>query len=223
MRIKNTITMADKINTIERIVSCCFSNGKYTPYHREAGTIIAIVENFIDGITFEKDESVLLSYYEDQELQQLVENVLKGYVDDDIDMEYINNMVDDKLDFVKQMAIHSLPELDPIIDAANAVVEAASAIINSLDVLSKLKLNTLSEENIKDAMTFMKKVSDSNLPLTKSTMTDIVKDAAKFDFDKASKEIIEDKNRQLREKDEKIRNLEKARALYEARNVLSDK
>ena len=224
MRIKEKVTMADKINAIERIVSTCFSDGKYTPYYREAGTIIAIIENFIEGIEFEEKENVYAAYLTDEQLHYLVDNVLQGYTDSaDIDMDYINNMVDDKLEFTKQMAIHSVPELDVIVDAANMVIETAGAILNSLDVISKLKLTELSSEQLQDSMAFIKKVADSNIPLTKQSMTEIVKDAAAFDFDKASKEIIEEKNKQLREKDEKIKNLEKYRVLHDVRNVLADK
>lgn len=124
-------------------------------------------------------------------------------------------MVDDKIDFMKDVIVHSHPDLDKIVNAANV-------IIDSLENFSKLKIADLSEENIKDAVTVIHRLADSGIELNQDTITTIVKDAANFDLGKAAEEIIDEKNKQLREKDKQIANFKKYKDLHDARNVVSD-
>ena len=49
IRIKD-ITLVDQINAIERIVSSYFVDGEYTPYYADQALVVAIVDNFIDGV-----------------------------------------------------------------------------------------------------------------------------------------------------------------------------
>lgn len=72
MRIKESITLQDRINAIETIVSFYFMDGDYTPYYKDEGEISAVIRNFIDGIEFEKGESVFSAYYNDEDLRKLV-------------------------------------------------------------------------------------------------------------------------------------------------------
>ena len=210
MRIKENITIFDQANAIEKIVSSCFTNNIYTPYYRNRGEVIAIIMNFIDGVEFEEKENVYNAYLEDDELQNLVINTKHA-----TDWQFIEAMVDDKLDFMKDVIVHSHPDLDKIVNAANV-------IIDSLENFSKLKIADLSEENIKDAVTIIHRLADSGIELNQDTITTIVKDAANFDLGKAAEEIIDEKNKQLREKDKQIANFKKYKDLHDARNVVSD-
>ena len=210
MRIKENITIFDQANAIEKIVSSCFTNNIYTPYYRNRGEVIAIIMNFIDGVEFEEKEDVYNAYLEDDELQNLVINTKHA-----TDWQFIEAMVDDKLAFMKDVIVHSHPDLDKIVNAANV-------IIDSLENFSKLKIADLSEENIKDAVTVIHRLADSGIELNQDTITTIVKDAANFDLGKAAEEIIDEKNKQLREKDKQIANFKKYKDLHDARNVVSD-
>ena len=68
-------------------------------------------------------------------------------------------------------------------------------------------------------MTVVQKLKDSNLPITKEMITDIVRDAAAFNFDDATKEIMDAKNKEIRDLKEENRNLRKFEMLYNSRNV----
>ena len=54
----------------------------------------------------------------------------------------------------------------------------------------------------------MSKLKDTGTVLDRETITRIIKDAANFDLDKASQDIIDDKNRQIEELLKKNKELE---------------
>ena len=54
-------------------------------------------------------------------------------------------------------------------------------------------------------LTVMKKLAESNM--TKDDIVNIMKESAGFDLDKASEEIINAKNEQIKEKDKRIHGL----------------
>ena len=81
---------------------------------------------------------------------------------------------------------------------------------------------------MENATTVMKKLAESNM--TKDDIVDIMKESAGFDMDKASEEIINAKNEQIRNKDKRIHellsqvtDLRKYKEQNEAKNVVADK
>lgn len=79
---------------------------------------------------------------------------------------------------------------------------------------SKLELQLLKPENAELLKNVLLKLKDSNM--TEESIANIIKGAVGFDLDKAAQDIINDKNKQIFE-------LQKYKALYEARNVSADK
>lgn len=213
MRIKENITLLDKINAVESIVSSYFTDDDYTPYYAEMAEVIAVVTYFIEGITFEDNDSIYDLYNEDKELRDLVDQ----FIIDDISMmestseleimRWVRNQVFDKVDFTKENIIHSNPDLDTIVEAANVIIE-------SLGNFSKLNFEYMTPENMDMIQNVLRKLNDSDL--TVNSISKIIKDAFGFDMDKATAEIIDAKN-------EKITELQKYKALDDAKNVLADK
>lgn len=218
MRIKESITLQDRINAIETIVSFYFMDGDYTPYYKDEGEISAVIRNFIDGIEFEKGESVFAAYYNDEDLRKLVNVFILKPVFEDTDdeeekktqdsirecynmMEIIREYVKDKVEFEKQKYLHANPDLDKI-------VMAADTIIDSFENFSRMNFEILTPENLEKAQRIFNKISESGFELTTENIINVIKDASSFDMDEATKEIIDAKNTIIRELKEKIEKLE---------------
>lgn len=218
MRIKETITFEDKANAIETIVSFYFVGGDYTPYYREEGEISAVIRNFIDGIEFEKGESVFAAYYNDEDLRKLVNVFILKPVFEDTDdeeekktqdsirecynmMEIIREYVVDKVEFEKQKYLHANPDLDKI-------VMAADTIIDSFENFSRMNFEIFTPENLEKAQKIFNKISESGFELSTENIINVIKDASSFDMDEATKEIVDAKNTEIRELKEKIKKLE---------------
>lgn len=218
MRIKESITLQDRINAIETIVSFYFMDGDYTPYYKDEGEISAVIRNFIDGIEFEKGESVFSAYYNDEDLRKLVNMFILKPVDKEPEseedkriqnsirelydmMEVIREYVADKVEFEKQKYLHANPDLDKI-------VMAADTIIDSFENFSRMNFEILTPENLEKAQRIFNKISESGFEFTAENIVNVIRDASSFDMDEATKEIVDAKNseiRELKEKNQKIR------------------
>ena len=218
MRIKESITLQDRINAIETIVSFYFMDGDYTPYYKDEGEISAVIRNFIDGIEFEKGESVFSAYYNDEDLRKLVNMFILKPVDKEPEseederiqnsirelydmMETIREYVADKVEFEKQKYLHANPDLDKI-------VMAADTIIDSFDNFSRMNFEIFTPENLEKAQKIFNKISESGFELTAENIINVIKDASSFNMDEATKEIVDAKNSEIRELKEKIKKLE---------------
>lgn len=218
MRIKESITLQDRINAIETIVSFYFMDGDYTPYYKDEGEISAVIRNFIDGIEFEKGESVFSAYYNDEDLRKLVNMFILKPVDKEQEseedkriqnsirelydmMEVIREYVADKVEFEKQKYLHANPDLDKI-------VMAADTIIDSFENFSRMNFEILTPENLEKAQRIFNKISESGFEFTAENIVNVIRDASSFDMDEATKEIVDAKNSEIRELKEKIKKLE---------------
>lgn len=218
MRIKESITLQDRINAIETIVSFYFMDGDYTPYYKDEGEISAVIRNFIDGIEFEKGESVFSAYYNDENLRKLVNMFILKPVDKEPEseederiqnsirelydmMETIREYVADKVEFEKQKYLHANPDLDKI-------VMAADTIIDSFENFSRMNFEIFTPENLEKAQKIFNKISESGFEFTAENIVNVIRDASSFDMDEATKEIVDAKNSEIRELKEKIKKLE---------------
>lgn len=218
MRIKESITLQDRINAIETIVSFYFMDGDYTPYYKDEGEISAVIRNFIDGIEFEKGESVFSAYYNDEDLRKLVNMFILKPVDKEPEseederiqnsirelydmMETIREYVADKVEFEKQKYLHANPDLDKI-------VMAADTIIDSFENFSRMNFEIFTPENLEKAQKIFNKISESGFEFTAENIVNVIRDASSFDMDEATKEIVDAKNSEIRELKEKIKKLE---------------
>lgn len=207
-RIKSNITMADKVNAIESIVSSYFTEGKYTPYYAQIAEITAIVTYFMEGMEFGKEESVYNSVISDEEVMNKINLFYGNASNAGKVMAYVRGQVDDKVDFIKQQIIHSHADMDKIIETCNVVIDA-------LDNLAKLNIGQMSKEDMEIGLNIMRQFKDKDF--TAENLSEAIKGAVDFDIGKATAGIIDAKNAE-------IRDLKKYKTLWESRNATnSDK
>lgn len=212
LRIKENITLQDKINVVESIVEDYFRGGKYTPYFAPISKIVSIATYFIEGYELEEGDNLYTICVTDGDMKRLIETFIGKYaVNNDI-MAEVNSYVEDKVDFMKSYIIHENPDLSTIVEAANVIIESLANFAN-------MNVELMNPENLKSVMIVVQKLKDSNLPITKEMITDSVRDAAAFNFDDATKEIMDAKNKEIRDLKEENRNLRKFEMLYSSRNV----
>lgn len=205
-KIKSNIALADKINAIEGIVSTYFTDGDYTPYYSERGEIIAIATYFIDGLEFEENESVYNSVTKDDEVMTLIKMFYNNKSNAFKVMSFVKEQVNDKVNFAKEQIIHNHADMDKIIEFCNVVID-------SFENFSKLNLSQISQEDMETGLNIMRQLSEKDF--SKDDIADVIKKAANFDMDKATAEIVDAKNAEIRE-------LKKYKTLWESRNVTSD-
>lgn len=208
MKLKESLTLTEKVMAINNIVSSNFMDDDYTPYYDKLGRITTIIKYLIDGIELEDEDNLLELYNSDNEMRDMVDSVLHGDIDNDTledDWLFVMMQAADKIDFMKRKLIHHNYDLEKLVDASNV-------IIDSLENFSKLQLSELTPEMIQTGMTVMKKLADNNVELNQETISSVIKDAVAFDMDKATADIIDSKN-------EEIRELRKYKMLWDSRNL----
>lgn len=225
VRIKD-ITLNDQIAVIERVVDSYFVDGDYTPYYAEQALIVAIVDNFIEGVEFEKDEDLFFIANTDEDIKTLVDKFLTEPKKKENNnyygiTTYIIDCVKDKVDFMKQSIIHNTGDMQKITEFCDVMIDAFSNLANMVT-------NRMTPEQMNDAITVMKKFADSDM--TKDDIINIMKESVDFDMNKASNIIINAKNEQLKEKDKRINelanqvtDLTKYKKQNESKNVLANK
>lgn len=215
IKIKDNISLVDKINAVNLIVSNYFIGGDYTPYYVEISKSTAIVKFFIEGIEFEEDEDIYACYMADRDLYDLVQRFYNQYQDDSYFyiMDEVMSMVEDKVAFTKERLIHSS-------DALNTIAEFCDVITGALSNFSKLNISQMSEEELSAGLEIMKKMADTNFSV--ESLAKVLKEAVDYDIPKADAEIIEAKNVQIKERDNKIAELLNYKAMMEA-NASSNK
>lgn len=206
IEIKKNITMVDKVNAINLIVSSYFTDGEYTPYYSDMAQVMAVITYFIEGIEFEEGEDIYNAVMQDEELVDIVHDVLF-----DDDMIFIKNNARDKVKFLKQKIIHSHADMDKIIEACNV-------IIDSLENFSKLNIKEMKKEDMQNASIVLEKLASNN-NLTPEVISNVLKDTVGFKMDEATEEILDSKNEQIRGLKEENKELRKYKALWESRNT----
>lgn len=222
VRIKDNITIVDKIRAIEDIVSSYWTDGEYTPYYSDMATVIVIVENFITGVEFEEDDVIYDLVNSDEELSSLVYRFLNPTENDSKYREimyFVLENVEEMVRFEKQKVIHNS-------NAFAIVGEMCEAIVDVLGNFSGMS-QMMTPENIEATKSFMTALKDKEI--TEETLASAVRIAAD-QFKMPESEIIEGQRRriaeqqtQLQEKEAEIQDLRKWRKEHEAHNVKADK
>ena len=206
IEIKKNISIVDKVNAINLIVSSYFTDGEYTPYYSKMAEVMAVVTYFIEGIEFEEGEDIYDAVTQDEELNDMVHDIL--FEDD---MIFVKDNAKDKVEFLKQKIIHSHADMDKIIEACNV-------IIDSLENFSKLNIKEMKKEDMQNASIVLEKLASNN-NLTPEVISNVLKDAVGFKMDEATEEILDSKNEQIRGLKEENKELRKYKALWESRNT----
>lgn len=212
LKVKNTITFKDKLNAIDLILGSFWDDntGEYIPWMEEPARIIAVAKYFIEGYELEKGENLYKLYLSDDDLKGLVDN----FINPDTDsrngsykryikvMDFVDEMVHDKLEWTKQNIIHANPDMDRIVKGVNVFIDV-------FENLANLDLTALTPEMVKDGVSFMEKLKESGFEINAENLTKIIKDAAAFNIDKASQDIIDAKNEQINKLQEENKELKK--------------
>lgn len=199
VRIKDNITFGEQVAAIEKISSSYFDHENYVPYYGMIAKNLAIVTYFIDGLEFDADEDILECISRDGTILNLIDVFTKSD-----EWSFIEENVNDIVEFEKQRLIHSHANMDKII-------ETCDIIIDSLENFAKLNITGMTKEDMVNASKIMKQLAGKDF--TMDDISDAIKNAVGFDIDKASAEIIDAKNKEIKE-------LKKYKTLWESRNIV---
>lgn len=188
MRIKENITISDRINVINYIIDYYFTDGEYTPYYAGIAKIEAIALYFIDGVEF-NDDDVYECVENDKELRTLVHkfcydvangNVAKKHNTDNrkyIDvMRFVIENVNEKLEFEKQKRIHCTDEKNRTMKDINDVMEELVELAKNIKYAAKPVIEN--PEFTTQAVGVLKKLNGADV-LNRDTFIDIVMNLAK--------------------------------------------
>lgn len=221
LKIKENITPDIIAQAIEYISNSCFIGGTYNPYYMGFTEKLAIVQYFLDGIEFEDGDSLFVI----SELDDVKNLVKKFYGDKRFSeqaalMEEVRENVKEVVEFKKQRLIHGADAIESIaknIEDITGRLNEFGNFIGNLDValgnLVNLDLGAVNKEDVENARKLAEKFANGD-------MTKALKEAANFDIDKASQEVIDAKNKQIEELKRRNKELE---AEHNARNVLAFK
>ena len=214
LTIKENISPDIIAEAIEFISNACFVNGTYNPYYQSFAERMAIAQFFLDGIEFEDGDSLFVIC----ELDDVKKLINKFYGDDRFSeqtklMNIVKENVKEVVDYKKQRMIHGADAIELIAKR----IDDFGKFINDLDValgnLVNLDLSSMTAEDIANGRKLVEKMANGNA-------VQVLKEAANFDIDKASQEIIDAKNKQIEELNKRNAELEMK---YNARNVLAFK
>lgn len=219
--IKENIAPDIIAEVIEYISNSCFIGGTYNPYYQSFAERMAIVQYFLDGIEFEDGDSLFVIC----ELDNVKKLINKFYGDERFSeqaklMKVIRENVKEVVDYKKQRMIHGADALETIAKAVDKFDNYISDLGVVLENLAKLDWSNINKEDMEFSRAIIQKIASSDFELNEQTLAKVIKDAANFDVDKASQEIIDAKNKQIEELQKRNALLEKE---HNARNVLAFK
>ena len=221
LKIKENIAPDVIAEVIEYISNACFVSGTYNPYYQSFAERMAIVQYFLDGIEFEDGDSLFVIC----ELDDVKKLINKFYGDERFSeqaklMNAIRENVKEVVDYKKQRMIHGADALETIAKAVDKFDNYISDLGVVLENLAKLDWSNINKEDMEFSRAIIQKIASSDFELNELTLAKVINDAADFDIDKASQEIIDAKNKQIEELQKRNALLEKE---HNARNVLAFK
>lgn len=237
LKIKDIITMVDKVNAIEAIVNSAFDeDGSYTPYYVDIKKVEVIVDYFLEGIELADNEYTYEVAINDKDVNKLVsrffyniEETDKAMKENEKNAEYISIMNDvmanagNKIEFIKQEVINCTYMKNEFYANFNTMV---SNVNKAIENFSNLDLSRLDEDTITTALGIMNQLKDKEL--TPELITDVIKNAVNFEVPETEiyegqRKHIEEQNIRIKEQEQEIIELRKWKCDNEVRNVLNDK
>ena len=221
LKIKENITPDIIAQAIEYISNSCFIGGTYNPYYMGFAERLAIVQYFLDGIEFEEGDSLFVI----SELDEVKKLISRFYGDKRVSeqakiIDIVRENANEAIEFKKQRMIHGADAIESIaknLEDITGRLNEFGNFIGNLDValgnLVNLDLSAVNKEDIENARKLAEKFANGD-------MAKALKEAANFDVDKASQEIIDAKNAEIEELKKRNAVLERE---HNARNVLAFK
>lgn len=210
--IKNNIDEYSIFEAIELISSSYFNGSEYQPYYAPYAEKIAIIKYFIDGIEFEEGESIYSAYSID-EVKSVVDRFYADprFSDGAKIMQTIKESVKERVEYKKDRLIHGADALETIASAMNKFELFINDLDSALGTFINLDFSNINQVDIENARDLIKKLNDAGTVLDKETISKVIKDAANYDIDKATADIIDSKNKEiekLREENNKLKSAE---------------
>ncbi len=178
LKIKDEITLLDKINAINGIVESCFLDGDYTPYYLEKSLVEYIAIFCMEGFELEANDDLYEIVLSDPEFKELIGKFFG--VDDDNKytevQEFILKNVTSIVDYKRQRMIHGTDTRDAFMKDMMDVAEAIVDISKNISYAAKPVIEN--PEYGKHMLSIMKKL-DKNKVINKDTLIDMVMDIAK--------------------------------------------
>lgn len=184
LKIKDNITMEDKIAAIDAIVDSCFVDGDYTPYNLNESLVRYIVLYCIEGYDLEANDNLYKVAEEDEELNALV---IKFFKCDDIEeneknfkyieiQEFIMRNVALIVDYKKNRLINCADLKEEFFVGLNDISKAIIDISENIKVAAKPILEN--PDYAKHMLSVLKKLDSSDV-IDKNIISDVVIDIVK--------------------------------------------
>lgn len=204
LRIKDELSLSEKIVFVETVVSFIFSMNEYTPYLRRVGEVEAIINCFIEGVKFEEEENKYNCYLEDDSLKDLVDSV--PYVHQEL-CDELQGYIEDVVDFNKKKLINGTSDIVERFDVyLDGMQTTLSYIANTLEFI-------VHKEEFAKGLEFIDLLDKNNISIEQ--IADKVTEVAKLDLDEDMKSVLDEKN-------QKIKELSRYKTMFDARNVLNE-
>ena len=178
LKIKEEITLLDKINAINGIVESCFLDGEYTPYYLEKSLVEYITIFCMEGFELESGDDLYEITMSDPEFKELIGKFFG--VDNDNKytevQEFILKNVTSIVDYKRQRMIYGTDTREAFMKDMMDVAEAIVDISKNVSYAAKPVIEN--PEYGKHMLSIMKKL-DKNKVISKDTLVDMVMDIAK--------------------------------------------
>lgn len=191
LKIKENVEPEVIAEAIEFIANSCFVNGGYNPYYQSFAERMAVVRYFLDGIEFDENDSLFII----SELDEIKKLVNRFFADEKFSdsarlMNVVRSNAEKIIEFRKERLIHGADALELI---ANRIDEFGK-FISDLDValgnLVNLDLSNMTQDDIENGRKLVEKMANGDV-------VQVLKEAANFDIDGATQEIIDAKNAEI--------------------------
>lgn len=192
LKIKENVEPEVIAEAIEFIANSCFVNGGYNPYYQSFAERMAVVRYFLDGIEFDENDSLFII----SEIDEIKKLVNRFFVDEKFSdsaklMSVVKSNAEKIIEFRKERLIHGADALELI---ANRIDEFGK-FISDLDValgnLVNLDLSNMTQDDIENGRKLVEKMANGDV-------VQVLKEAANFDIDGATQEIIDAKNAEIK-------------------------
>lgn len=228
VRIKKDITIYDLANVIETIVPFIIRKDEdgitYTPYYKELGMNVGIAKYLIEGIEFKEDDDILDEISNNKKISELI---AQFSTINPKDYSFIMNNVADIVEQKKQE--YSTPDFSDIKERLLKSIEQEQ-MLNNINIKLAKKQNTILSQQTK-ANEYQMKVMESMTPEEVAELNKKLV-SGEFNVDKVAEMTVQKYlDSEIHKKNEKevidtqahkITELNKYKALYDARNVLAD-
>lgn len=211
LKIKDEITLLDKINAINGIVESCFLDGEYTPYYLEKSLVEYIAIFCIEGFELESGDDLYEIAMSDPEFKELIVKFFGVGNDSKYTevQEFILKNLTSIVDYKRQRMIYGTDTREAFMKDMMDVAEAIVDISKNISYAAKPVIEN--PEYGKHMLSIMKKL-DKNKIISKDTLIDMVMDIAKktgaFNKPKDMEEkpnlhIVKDENNKVKETENK--------------------